>query len=1126
MPIPLSGAPQVNLDDLDQWAASAPVTQDLRGDVIRGFGHSVEALGGGIQRMNDANQVSGTDALSLSGDANATVENARPSTFQPPARLTSEQANETYGVPGYLRFNGEVNDDDAAWQANMAHEAQFRDTVLAHSNPDPLTDIGNGLLGAVIDPVNVSLAAATSGLGEGVLGAFGWGEAADSAAAITRVGRLSAIASGVPRTFAGGAIENAPFVAANAGIAGLSGDDYDAGDALRDLAAGAVLHTGIHSALRLAGELARPVNPDGLSGDAALAAARSGMTPPEGQTPASGPETGPGVDFNRPAPSRADLMNSTSLTPYTPEAVDALPPAARYGAWALAMDQASRDEPVNVAELIAREQTQPDVGRLNENTALSDIPSFRPAADATAVTTRGTEIPVRYGLAELSDLVTSHTDDLQPNPAFPAELQPRDRARAGAMARNLQLEQELNPKLLISDVGAGQGAPIVSPGGVVESGNGRTIALRRAAAKGAPAYDQYKAELAKAGYDPTGMRQPVLVRMRTEPLSGSARSALAHEMNADVTERMSAGEQASADAARMPGNIFDQVEEGRSPTTSRGFTRAFIAQVAPDQVGAFTDRDGRLSPEGARRIKAAVVARAYGDQGVIGQLFEGEETPARKLGEALAEAAPAWAKLRQLAAAGEIPRILDLTPALTSAMDLVRHAARSGEKLADLVADRSGQQELFGGESISPFTEAFLRLFYRDEHFTMPLAAERIAAALKDYARQAGEVKPGPDLFGDTPDEATARGILRIAADKYAAGDAGNLDVRAPGRSDGGSEPARPYVVDVRQPVEDGAEPGGEGVSGEGQPEPGGAAEPERAGPVSAGDLWRLSQPELERLLQESSASDHEKLVMAFGSEDRAKLFERLDRKQNASDPVRADEGSREFEAEFGNLTPEQERLAYGIGETEAQGDDIRQVLRAHSDVMQGDDPDQVAYYAALGARGATVEELAKVPEGNATSAAQAAFVRLQLAYEEFQRQGIDAKEIPARMAKALVEKGGWHPEQAAEFMRGFAEDMVKQRQQPEAQAALERPAQKALAAPSKPQATTADGPRPAGTAQPKVTGQSLIAGDADLRALRDDTDRLAAANGLELETADNQNPDIIAEALRAAAVCLVGELG
>ena len=150
-------------------------------------------------------------------------------------------------------------------------------------------------------------------------------------------------------------------------------------------------------------------------------------------------------------------------------------------------------------------------------------------------------------------------------------------------------------------------------------------------------------------------------------------------MNADVTERMSAGEQAMADAKRMPAGIFDQIEEGgRGPATSRGVhPGAFIQHVAPDQVGAFTDREGRLSARGRAADQgggagARLWRRAPGRPDLRGRgnrRAQAGRGPGRR-GAGLVEAARAWPR------DGEIPRLLDLTPALTSAMDLpVRHAA-------------------------------------------------------------------------------------------------------------------------------------------------------------------------------------------------------------------------------------------------------------------------------------------------------------------------------------------------------------------------------------------------------------------------------------------------------------------
>ena len=1064
MPIGLQGAPDVDLDRLDQGAASLPISQ----------GAAYGATFGAAFDPRPALSQLGSLGRGISDAYNDQAGEARVT----PPQLSSEQANQQYGIDGYLRFNAPTYEDEAAFKYSAAKQQQFNQWLADRSNANPLINFGAGLAGGMVNPANLGLAALTGPVTEGLGEALNIGRAADAGVVASRVGRVANRVGGLA---AEGAVAQIPFVGANYATARYMGQDYDAGDALRDMVIGATLHTGFHYMSRALGGARGPLgaggDPDVVPGAAEGYAGP--VTSPEGFAPPGG----------------------------IPDAVQDLPPAARAGAFAKALDDMIDDRPVDVGQYVDRELTPPGLDRLDEVTADPELSSWRPLSEDTAITPRGSEVPVRYGLAELGDLVTSHDDNLQPNPAYPAELQPRDRARAGAQARNLQLEQELNPKLLMSDVSAAGGAPIVAPDGTVESGNGRSIALRRSADRGTPAYASYVAELKARGLPVDGMKQPVLVRMRTQALEGGQRAALAREMNADVTERMGGTEQAMVDAQRLDDASFDQVKPNEGPATSRDFARSFIAKVAPDQANVLANSDGTLSPEGARRIKAAVLARAYGDRALVGQVFEGEETATRQLGEALADAAPAWAKLRSAAARGEIPAELDLTPALKSAMDLVRYAKDQGEAVGRILAERLGQTDMFSGEAISPYTEAFLRLFYRDEAMTKPESPAKIAAALRYYVTEAMKVTPGPDLFGDTAGENTSRQILSLLADRYARGDAGNLDVRAPGRAADAGKPTDVVGLDVRPDGQPGAEPAGSGVS-----EQAGKSLEVANEPIKPGDLWRLNRDQLTDLLAEAKMSDHEKLVKAFGSEEQAKEFQRLDRKRNSSDPRRSDEGSREFDEKFGDLTPEQDRLVYGIGETDAQVEEIQQVLAAHEDVFEGDAEDWVSYTAARGARVLDADSLDRVMAGEATPAEQAAFVRMQSAYQELSRQGVSGNDIPRKMVEALVDRAGWRPEQAAEIIGRFVDDLQKIAEE-------RRP---------KPDRPAIEAPKPKQIAGPKPpTAEQLIAADPELRDLAADTERLAAENGIEApETPAAQEPKNLAEAIRAAAVCLIGELG
>lgn len=827
MPIGLAQDPQVDLDRLDAGAATLPVPQSA------GLGAAFDSA----REMTDRalhftaqRQINQSDPLQF---------DAAPNVGQP--MISAEEANSRFGIEGVKRFNAPTTEDDAAWQGAMARRNLLDSTILARSNANPLLTFGAGLAGALTDPLGLSTMLATGGLGDAAVGAIGLRGAEEAGAtglALTKLGRLANAGRAVGAPLVAGAVDNIPYVGVNAAVTNATGDDYSLGDGLRDIAAGAVLHTTVHLATRAAADI--------------LGRFRAGPGDPAGSTPANAFEPNP-------APASG-----------VPESVDALPETARQGAFAMALDQMADDRPVDVGRHVERELTPDSLGRLDERSAAPQIDSWRPLEPDTAVTQRGTEIPVRYGLAELSDLATSHDDNLSVNPAYPTELQPRARDRAGAMARNYQLEKELNPRLLMNDVGAGSGAPIVAPDGVVESGNGRTIALRRSAASGGEAYTRYRAALDAAGFDATGMDKPALVRMREEPLTGGARAILAREMNADVTERMGAGEQAQADAARINDASFDHVGDGQTPWGSRDFARDFIARAAPDQVNVLANADGSLSPEGVRRIKAAVLARAYGDPRLVGQIFEDEASDARKLGEALAEAAAAWARLRAAAAAGAIPREMDLTDNLTGAMDLVRFAKAEGRPLGQIVAELLGQGDMFSGSALSPATEALLRMMFRDAEFKKPTAAAKVAAALKDYARQALKVVPGENLFGETAGEDTARQILGNAAEKFGQfskgewGDAGDIDiVRPPGPSRGepGSSPA---VLDLAGPGGE-RDGGGSGLSPDGGAKPeadgggdGGSTKPQR---VTA-DQMIAADPELRDLLAET-----ERLEQANGIE-------------------------------------------------------------------------------------------------------------------------------------------------------------------------------------------------------------------------------------------------------------------
>ncbi|MFZ2106482.1 MAG: hypothetical protein WAV18_14090, partial [Roseiarcus sp.] len=110
-------------------------------------------------------------------------------------------------------------------------------------------------------------------------------------------------------------------------------------------------------------------------------------------------------------------------------------------------------------------------------------------------TPSGRQVGVQYRVVEGKHLVTSNNPDMTPNPEFPQELQPRDRGRAASETQVSRIAGQLQPERLGASSSVGEGAPIIGPDGVVESGNGRVLGIRRAYAQGGDSAQKYRAYL-------------------------------------------------------------------------------------------------------------------------------------------------------------------------------------------------------------------------------------------------------------------------------------------------------------------------------------------------------------------------------------------------------------------------------------------------------------------------------------------------------------------------------------------------------------------------------------------------------------------------------------------------------
>ena len=447
-----------------------------------------------------------------------------------------------------------------------------------------------------------------------------------------------------------------------------------------------------------------------------------------------------GVPEAREAPATAEIPSSPERAP-PPQTQPVTTPEARR-AEILRQIGISRPQP----EPAAPEVMPAAPGLQAASTGIQG----RPVGADVAITAAGREVPVRYAVVDARDLVPSQTEMGAINPAYPQELQPRDRTRAVSQNQVAQIAQNLNPRLLDRTTSAGDGAPIISPGGIVESGNGRTLAIQRAYREGMPSAAAYRDYLAAQGYPVQGIENPVLVRVREGEMTPEDRQAFVREANQPAQLAYSATEQAMTDAAALPDTALDLYRGGDVENAgNRDFVRAFLRSAVPETEQArMVDKDGALSQDAIRRIRNGLFAKAYGDPDLTSLIAESPDSNIKAIGGALTDVAPEWAKMRSAAARGAIPPEMDQTNAMLEAARLVAKARAQGQKLGDLV----NQTGMFSGRAVDPDVEGWLELMFRDTRdWTGPVGREKLADALKHYAVEAQKIQPGPDLMGNVP---------------------------------------------------------------------------------------------------------------------------------------------------------------------------------------------------------------------------------------------------------------------------------------------------------------------------------------------------------------------------------------
>lgn len=383
----------------------------------------------------------------------------------------------------------------------------------------------------------------------------------------------------------------------------------------------------------------------------------------------------------------------------------------------------------------------------------SEVPVFdtsRGYTGAGEVTAGDTRVPVTYEVVNASLLRRASGD-----------LQPRDRSRAASDAQVAEIAARLDPGRLGPSPEADRGAPIVGPDNVIESGNGRVMAIERAYELHPDRAAAYRAMIEQTTGQsiPADIARPVLIARRQGELTPEARQRFVNEANTSAVARMSPTERARSDATLIDDAALRLFEPGHpvSSPVNRSFVRGALAALPQAERSGLTDAGGALNSEGVRRLQNALFARAWAAPDIVARAAETDAGELRSLIEALTDAAPAWAALRADIAAGLVRPEMDIGDHVLEAMRMIAlardQAARDGVSVKTALAEMLDQVDLLDG-AISPLTAALLRKFWRNGR-AAPSAD--VAEFLNRYAAEARKIgTTETSLFGDAPGPADA----------------------------------------------------------------------------------------------------------------------------------------------------------------------------------------------------------------------------------------------------------------------------------------------------------------------------------------------------------------------------------
>ena len=333
--------------------------------------------------------------------------------------------------------------------------------------------------------------------------------------------------------------------------------------------------------------------------------------------------------------------------------------------------------------------------------------------NATVVTPDGSmEVGRNLVLVDLSEVVFAR-----------GRLQGRDRGRQQSEDTSRSRAVNFDPAQVLESRVSDSGAPLVTPSGVILSGNGRTLTITEL-------YDNpdlskqkesYLAELRKFG-DIEGIERPILVqRIKTEEWGKIEKQQyeqavkFADASNVSKVDTMSSFERSVKDAKILKpfANLM------KSPNINTGVNSDFIQKFAEKAVpeterGDFFASNGTdLSTAGIRRIEDAVLVAGYGENETVLAALESPKSEIKSLKNGMMKAAPRFAEIVGKIDKGDIPADMDIAPFIVDAVERVRKLKQDRTNLAE---DKA-QESLLVQEEVE-LTDSIVDAVYKEDGST------------------------------------------------------------------------------------------------------------------------------------------------------------------------------------------------------------------------------------------------------------------------------------------------------------------------------------------------------------------------------------------------------------------------